>query len=65
MTMPLKLGWESKVSAIKSKVYLLSNEARRVVDNTFDEMHKQSCLKYIIDPTPFSFLIFVVYKIDS
>ena len=65
MTVPLKPGWESKVSAIKPKVYLLGNEARRIVDNTFEEMHTQGRLKYTIDPTPFSFPVFVVYKTDS
>ena len=65
MTVPLKPGWESKVSAIKPKVYPLGNETRHVVDNTFDEMHGQSHLKYITDPTPFSFPVFVVYKTDS
>lgn len=28
----------------------------------FDKMHKQSRLEYITDPTPFSFLVFVIYK---
>lgn len=65
MTVPLKPGWESKVSAIKPKVYLLGNEVRRVVDNTFDEMYRQGRLKYTTDPTPFSFPVFVVYKTDS
>ena len=65
MTVPLKPGWESKVSAIKSRIYPLGNEARRVVDNTFDEMHKQGRLEYTTDPTPFSFPVFVIYKTDS
>lgn len=65
MTVPLKPGWESKVSAIKPKVYPLGNEARRVVDNTFNEMHKQGHLKYTTDPTLFSFPVFFVYKTDS
>ena len=65
MTVPLKPGWESKVSAIKPKVYPLGNEARRVVDNTFDEMHRQGRLKYTTDPTPFSIPVFVIYKTDS
>lgn len=62
MIVPLKPGWESKVSAIKPKVYPLGNEARRIVDNTFEEMHTQGRLKYTTDPTPFSFPVFVVYK---
>lgn len=65
MTMPLKPGWESKVSAIKPKVYPLGNKAQRIVDDTFEKMHTQGRLKYTTDPTPFSFPVFVVYKTDS
>lgn len=28
-------------------------------------MHKQSCLQYTIEPTFFSFPVFVIYKIDA
>ena len=40
MTVPLKPSGESKVSAIKPQIYPLGNETRRVIDDTFDEMHK-------------------------
>ena len=65
MTVPLKPGWESKVSTIKPRIYPLGNEARRVVDDTFDEMQKQGRLQYTTDPTPFSFPVFVVFKTDQ
>lgn len=39
-------------------------EVQRVVDNTFDEMHKQSRLQYTMDPTSFNFSVFVIYKTD-
>ena len=65
MTVPLKPGWESKVSAIKPRIYPLGNKARRIVNDTFDEMHKQGRLEYITDPTHFSFPVFVIYKTDS
>ncbi len=45
MMVPLKPGWESKVSAIKPRLYPLDNEAQRIVDNTFDEMHRQGRLE--------------------
>lgn len=64
MKVQLKPGWESKVSSIKLKVYPLGNNNRRIVDNTFNEMHKQRRLKFTTDPRPFSFLVFVVRKID-
>ncbi len=65
MTVPLKPGWESRVSAIKPRIYPLGNEARRVVDDTFEEMHKQGRLQYTTDPTPFSFPVFVVFRLTT
>lgn len=65
MTVPQKPGWESKISIIKLKVYLLGNKAQPVIDNTFDKMNTQGRLKYTNGPIPFSFLVFVVYKTDS
>lgn len=41
MKVQLKSDWESKVFSIKLRVYLLGNNNRRIVDNTFDEMQKQ------------------------
>ena len=64
MTVSLKPGWESKILTIKPRIYPLGNEARRVIDDTFDEMHKQGHLQYTTDPTPFSFPVFIVFKID-
>lgn len=65
MIVPLKPSWELKVSAIKLQIYPLGNKACCVIDDTFDEMHKQSCLQYTTDPTPFSFPIFVIDKTDQ
>ena len=59
---PLKPSWESNVSAIKPQIYPLGNKARRVVNNTFDEMYKQGRLEYTTDLTPFSFPVFIIYK---
>ena len=63
--MPLKPGWETKVSAIKPRVYLLSNDTRHLIDNTFDEMQRQGHLEFNTNPTPFSFPVFIVWKSDS
>ena len=65
MKVYLKPGWELKVSAIKSRVYSLGNDSCRVVDKTFDKMHCQGRLKFTINPIPFSFPVFVVWKPDS
>ncbi len=65
ITVPLKLGWESKVSSIKPQIYLLGNEVRQVVDDTFDEIHRQGHLEYTTDPTFFRFSVFIIHKTDS
>lgn len=65
MTVLLKLGWKSKVLAIELQIYPLSDKAQRVVDNNFDEMHKQSRLQYTTNLIPFSFPMFVIYRTDE
>ena len=65
MKVPLKPGWEEKVSAIKFRVYPLGNEACQIVDETFDEMHRLGRLKFTSEHTPFNFPVFVVYKLDA
>lgn len=63
--MPLKPRKEAKVSAIKLRVYPLENKACQLIDETFDKMHHFGHLKFISEHTPFSFLKFVVWKIDA
>lgn len=58
----LKLGWETKVLAIKPKVYTLGIDSEWLVDETFDELQRLSCLNYIASYTPFSFPVFVIWK---
>lgn len=65
MKVPLKPGWEAKVSAIKPRVYSLENEAHQLVDETFDKMHCLGRLKFTSGHTPFSFPVFVVWKLDA
>lgn len=62
MKVHLKPGWESKVSAIKPRVYPLGINNKRLIDETFDELQRLGHLKYIICPTPFSFPVFVIWK---
>lgn len=47
---------------IKLQVELVSNEAMHIIENTFDEMYKQSRLQYIIGLNSFIFPVFVIYK---
>ena len=65
MKVPLKPGWEAKVSAIKPRIYPLGNEARQLVNETFDEMHCLGRLKFTFEHTLFSFPVFVVWKLDA
>lgn len=60
MKVLLKPGWEAKVSTIKPRVYPLGQEARQLVDNTFDKMHCLGRPKFTSEHTPFSFPVFVV-----
>ena len=64
MKVPLKPSWEAKVSTIKPRIYPLGNEARQLVDETFDEMHRLGRLKFTSEHTSFSFPVFVVWKLD-
>ena len=63
MKVHLKPGWETKVSTIKPRVYRLGINSKRLVDETFDKLQHLGRLKYTTSHTPFSFLVFVIWKI--
>lgn len=65
MKVPLKPGWEIKISAIKPKVYPLGNKACQIVDETFDKMYRFGRLKFTSEHILFSFPVFVVWKLDA
>ncbi len=60
MTVPLRADWQNHLHTIKLRVYPLDNEAKALVDETFDELQWQGRLIYTQTHTPFSFPIFVV-----
>lgn len=62
MRIPLKDGWQDKLTG-RSKIYPLGIEDRKLVDETFDKMHEQGRLKWTDEETPFSFPVFVVWKL--
>lgn len=62
MRIPLKDGWQDKLTG-RSKIYPLGIEDRKLVDETFDNMHEQGRLKWTDEETPFSFPVFVVWKL--
>lgn len=49
-----------KVSAIKPKIYPLSINSKRLIDETFDKLQCLGCLKYTTSHTLFSFPVFVI-----
>lgn len=65
MKVSFKLGWKTKVSAIKPKIYLLGNKSRQLINKTFDKMHRLGYIKFISKHIPFSFSMFIVWKIDT
>jgi transposase InsO family protein len=62
MKIPLRTDWESRLPAKGARVYPLGLEARKVVDDTFDELHQLGRMSWTIKGTPFSFPVFVVWK---
>ena len=61
MKLQLKDGWQDKVTG-KAKVYALGIKDREVVDEVFDQLHKQGRLEFTSQPTPFAYPVFVVWK---
>lgn len=64
MRIPLKEEWQNKLTG-RSKIYPLGIEDRKLVDETFDKMHKQGHLKWTDEETPFSFPVLVVWKLAN
>ncbi len=61
MHIPLRSDWETRISG-KAKVYPLGTEDKKLVDQTFDDLHAKGRLKYTTNSTPFSYPVFVVWK---
>ena len=64
MRIPLRSDWEDKTPR-SARVYPLSNESKKVVDDTFDKLHEQGRMGWTSQSTPFSFPVFVVWKTMS
>lgn len=62
MTVPLRADWQSHLHTIKPRVYPLGNNARALVNETFDKLQRQGRLVYTQTHTLFSFPVFVVWK---
>ena len=62
MRISLKSDWQAKVNG-KSKIYSLGIKNKAVLDKTFDELHMKSRIKWTDKVTPFSYPVFVTWKI--
>ena len=63
MKITLRNNWQTRLpSNNRAKVYPLGIADKAVVNKTFDELYRQGKLEYITQPTPFSYLYFVIWK---
>ena len=62
MRIPLRSDWESRISG-KAKVYPLGTRDKKLVDQTFDELHAQGRLSWTAGgTTPFTYPVFVIWR---
>ena len=59
--MPINLQPDAKVTSFK--VYPLEQADKDLIDQQFDELQRQSKLEFTTQPTPFSYSVFVVWRI--
>ena len=64
MRINLRDDWQSKIFE-KFKIYSLSIEDQKIVDETFDKMHDQDRLKWTDTATLFSYSVFVIWIIKD
>ena len=62
LQVPITTDWQSSSAKLGNKVYPLTPEGRKLVDEKFDKMHAQGKMSWSEEPTPFAFPVFVVYK---
>ena len=62
MKLSLRNDWQDRVSD-KAKIYSLDVRDREVIDKVFDKLYEQGRLEWTKELTPFSFPVFVVWKI--
>ena len=59
----LKSDWKTRISD-KIKVYFLKTRNRKLIDDTFNELHVIEKLSWIIESTFFNYSFFCVWKTD-
>ena len=61
MRLSLRNDWQDRISN-KFKMYSLNNENKKIIDNTFDELHEKERLIWTTIFTSFFYFVFVVWK---
>ncbi len=59
MRLSLKKEWQDKM-IVKTKIYLLETDDRKIINDTFNRLQTQSRLKFTIEATLFSYSVFVM-----
>lgn len=62
MSVPLVSDWNVAGAKLAHKVYPLSAEDKKLVDEKFNAMHEQGRMSWVNKPTPFGFPVFVVWR---
>ncbi len=64
MRLSLKEDWQNKMTA-KIKIYSLSTDDRKIVNDTFNRIQAQNKLKFIIAATSFAYSVFVIWTVKD
>ncbi|SLM38909.1 probable transposable element [Lasallia pustulata] len=63
LSIPLTVDWNTSTAAkLSHRAYPMGPNKRAVIDEEFDKMHEQGRMSWSVEPTPFSFPVFVVWK---
>ena len=63
MKISLLNNWQEHYKSEQVKIYSLSTKDYKLIDKAFDKLHKQNCIIWITQSTPFIYLCFVIWKI--
>jgi hypothetical protein len=61
MSIILKSNWANKIKS--NKIYFLESDERKLMNETFDNLHRKDKMKWSINSILFDYLVFVIYRI--
>ena len=65
LKIPLVDDWEIKYKPTRARIYPVNSADQKAIDEVFDKLHAQGRLAWTIEPTPFSFPCFVLWKVHN